>query len=316
MNKPLEATFDETDKNLFEVDDLRLRADALQHSVLPRLHVLLNQCVALVTQVYEVDVFQDSIVSYFPHFRQRRSRELRLGYDSAYVSLGGKRTKNKWHGFQRADGKPVQIVPFRLGIALRHDGMSLNLDHWLSHLTEESFRKLFQFHLEFEGLTHSVCYRSGLAPTESSTTPFTLAALGVIPLPATLSSQLLKVTLHSIRSMMLTYKSPEALRAASPNSSTRPTNGFAHSMQLRTFLNGSSYTQQLIWPKRGGRRNNESGSCPHFVGRFSNAMTGGVCPAAEILVLVSFCMSITSFPAHVVAKTPLLIIRLFATSAM
>src|SRR5437899_6537431 len=101
MNKPIEITFDEADKNLFQVDDPRLRADALQHSILPRLHVLLNQCVALVGQIYGIDVFQDSIVSYFPHFRQRRSRELRLLYHSAYVSLGGKRVKNKWDGFER-----------------------------------------------------------------------------------------------------------------------------------------------------------------------------------------------------------------------
>lgn len=164
MNKPLEITFDEADKNLFQVDDPRLRADALQHSVLPRLHVLLNQCVALVGQIYEIDPFQDSIVSYFPHFRPRRSRELRLLYHSAYVSLGGKRTKNRWHGFQRKDGKPVQIVPFRLGIALRFDGLSLMLEHWPMHLTDDSYRKLLQFHLDFEGLTHRLCYASGFCP--------------------------------------------------------------------------------------------------------------------------------------------------------
>jgi len=164
MNKPLEITFDEADQNLFQVDDPRLRADALQHSVLPRLHVLLNQCVALIGQVYEIDVFQDSIVSYFPHFRQRRSRELRLLYHAAYVSLGGKRTKNKWHGFQRVDSKPVQIVPFRLGIALSCDGIRLMLEHWPMRLTDGSYRKLLQFHLDFEGLTHRLCYASGFRP--------------------------------------------------------------------------------------------------------------------------------------------------------
>ncbi len=164
MNKPIEITFDEADRNLFQVDDPRLRADALQHSVLPRLHVLLNQCVSLIGQIYGVDVFQDSIVSFFPHFRQRRSRELDLLYQSAYVSLGGKRTKNKWHGFQRSNGKPVQIVPFRLGIALRYDGLSLMLEHWHMHLTDASYCKLLQFHLDFEGVTHRLCYASGLSP--------------------------------------------------------------------------------------------------------------------------------------------------------
>jgi hypothetical protein len=164
MNKLLEITFDEADKNLFQVDDPRLRADALQHSVLPRLRELLYQCVSLVGQVYGIDVFQDSIVSYSPHFRQRRSRDLRLFYHAAYVSLGGKRTKNKWHGFQRIDSKPVQIVPFALGIALRYDGLSLRLGYGPMHLTDQSYRKLLQFHLNFEGLTHRLCYANEAWP--------------------------------------------------------------------------------------------------------------------------------------------------------
>jgi hypothetical protein len=117
--------FDDSDKNLFEVDDPRLRADALRHSVLPRLHLVMHECIAKIREVFGVEALDDSIVSYFPHFRPKRQAELKLLYDSAYVALGGKRTKGKWNGVSRKDEKPVQILPFRLGLELTHQGLSI-----------------------------------------------------------------------------------------------------------------------------------------------------------------------------------------------
>ena len=78
-------TFDESDKNLFRVDDARLRADALRHSLLPRLHFLMNECIATVRQIYNVEALDDSIVSYYPHFRQKREKERDLLYEAAYL---------------------------------------------------------------------------------------------------------------------------------------------------------------------------------------------------------------------------------------
>ena len=46
-----DITFDSQDANLFLVDDARLRADALKHSVLPRLRVVMNAAVALVQDI-------------------------------------------------------------------------------------------------------------------------------------------------------------------------------------------------------------------------------------------------------------------------
>ncbi len=46
-----ETVFDESDGNLFQVDDARLRADALRHSLLPRLQVLLHRSITLVRGV-------------------------------------------------------------------------------------------------------------------------------------------------------------------------------------------------------------------------------------------------------------------------
>jgi hypothetical protein len=137
-----DITFDESDKNLFQVDDVRLRADALRHSLLPRLHFLMNECITTVRQVYNVEVLEDSIVSYYPHFRQKRERELGHLYEAAYVGLGGRRTENKWHGFERSDGKEVQIVPFRFGLYLSEEGLSLFLENYWGKmgLTDSSYK--------------------------------------------------------------------------------------------------------------------------------------------------------------------------------
>lgn len=160
-----DITFDESDKNLFQVDDARLRADALKHSLLPRLHFLMNECIVTVRQVYHVEVLEDSIVSYSPHFRQKRERELDYLYEAAYVGLGGRRTKNKWYGFERNDGKEVQIVPFRFGLYLSEEGLNLSLEnYWQMRLTDSSYKKLFDFHLEFEGLVHRLCYWCAITP--------------------------------------------------------------------------------------------------------------------------------------------------------
>ncbi len=44
-------TFDEQDANLFLVDDARLRADALKHSVLPRLRLVMNSAIARIREI-------------------------------------------------------------------------------------------------------------------------------------------------------------------------------------------------------------------------------------------------------------------------
>lgn len=160
-----DINFDENDKNLFQVDDARLRADALKHSILPRLHIVMNECISEIRRVYNVEVLDDSIVSFYPHFRQKRENELYLLYEAAYVGLGGKRVKGKWFGVERKDKKPVQIVPFRLGLQLTQDGLGILLENqWLKGLTDASFEKYLNFHLEFEDLTHRLCYLCGMQP--------------------------------------------------------------------------------------------------------------------------------------------------------
>lgn len=160
-----DISFDESYKNLFQVDDARLRADALKHSTVPRLRVVLNECITFIKDTYDIDALEDSRISWFPHFRLKREKELTHLYDSAYASLGGKQSKEKWHGFRRKDGKVVQLLPFRYGLMLEEDGLYIQLEnYWTKGLTDESHRKLFDFHIEYESLIHSMCYRASIKP--------------------------------------------------------------------------------------------------------------------------------------------------------
>ncbi len=163
-----EVTFDDQDENLFLVNDARLRADALQHSILPRLRVVLNEACALIHRVYGIDVFEDSIVSYYPHFRRQRDQELKLLYHAALVGLNGQRAKGKWHGLTRQDNKPVQIVPFRLAFALTPRGFGFILENWSMKLSAESFRRVLSFLIGHIDLIQLLCMKTGMVPQITS----------------------------------------------------------------------------------------------------------------------------------------------------
>ena len=87
------VSFDEQDRDLFKVDDVRLRADALRYSLLPKLLAVLNAAVKAIRDIYGVEAFADSIVFRSPNFRTKRENELKLQYDWANLGLGGKRHK-------------------------------------------------------------------------------------------------------------------------------------------------------------------------------------------------------------------------------
>jgi hypothetical protein len=156
--------FDEQDANLFLVDDARLRADALRHSVLPRLRVVMNVAIALIREIYGIEALEDSIVSIYPNFRQKRDRELLIKYESVFVGLGGQR-KAKWPGFARKDGKPVQILPFRFAFVLTQDGVFTVLENgWLKGLDMQSFERILRFHTDNEHKINPLCFESHMRP--------------------------------------------------------------------------------------------------------------------------------------------------------
>lgn len=157
--------FDESDQNLFQVDEPRLRAEAIQYSILPRLRRILDEGSSLIRDIYGIETFDDSIVSYSPHFRKKRKNELALLYPAAHTCFGGKRTSHKWFGMERKDKKPIHIVPFTYGFMLSEKGLAILLqNHWLTGLCAKSYKKIFHFHLRYEHLVHTMSYRANMKP--------------------------------------------------------------------------------------------------------------------------------------------------------
>ncbi|OQX20025.1 MAG: hypothetical protein BWK80_36165 [Desulfobacteraceae bacterium IS3] len=54
-----DIAFDESDKNLFQIDDLRLKADAIKYSILPKLHILTHHAILKIKEIYDIDVLED-----------------------------------------------------------------------------------------------------------------------------------------------------------------------------------------------------------------------------------------------------------------
>ena len=159
-----DITFDDQDSNLFLVEDARLRADALKHSVLPRLSVVMNAAITRIWEIYGIEALDDSIVSVFPNFRQKRDNELLVKYDQVFVGLGGQR-KAKWSGFSRRDGRPVQILPFRFAFILDERGVSIWLENgWLKGLDAASSEVLLHFHVENEDKINPLCFMARMRP--------------------------------------------------------------------------------------------------------------------------------------------------------
>jgi len=162
-----DISFDESDKNLFQIDDLRLKADALKYSILPKLHVLTNQAILKIKEIYDIEVLEDSHIPQSPNFRTKRDNELKVDYKWAYVGITGKyttkRTKQKWYGFKRQDGKPLHVVPFIYRFLLTENGLGIYLTYIYNiRLSDDTYSKILNFYLQFEELIHTLCNNTGI----------------------------------------------------------------------------------------------------------------------------------------------------------
>lgn len=160
-----ELIFDESDRNLFQVDDVQLRADAIKYSILPRMHQLINYIISLINKVYDLNPLEDSHISAYPNFRtSRRKNALSHLYENAFVSLHGKVTKNKWLELKRKDGGTVQFMPIRFAISIDENGGSIYLENWRMKLSKKSYAKFYEFNIEYENMLHRLCHDSHLRP--------------------------------------------------------------------------------------------------------------------------------------------------------
>jgi hypothetical protein len=128
---------------LFAIDDLELKAKALQLEVLPKLEAIASQAALLAQTVYGFDIFEYSKLSRTPNFRTnyQRTRQI-LDYNSAGCGLGGIWKNGIWKGVSRKNGRPVQILPFLYRFYLDAEGLQFQFyPNWLTGMANETWVK-------------------------------------------------------------------------------------------------------------------------------------------------------------------------------
>lgn len=147
---------DEEDRKLFLINDNALKAEALRHSILPRLENLLYIIIKEINDIYQIDLLEESKISKSSNFRNsNRNEPVKINYDACSVWLSGKIKPNYWKSLIKKTGEISQHTPFVFQIQLSGDEIlcflavnpSLKLgyesyqifDNWI----EKNFLKLF-----------------------------------------------------------------------------------------------------------------------------------------------------------------------------
>ena len=146
MEKLKNIFFDNDDKELFLVDDLQLKADAIRNSILPKMQVVVNYAISQIEMTYNVNVFDDCMIAQAPHHRlTRRKGTVKKNFDFARVSIRGQRNYEKWKGIETPDGADLQVSPFSLNLRLTIDGLFISLTNHNQRLSKKSNKKVFDF---------------------------------------------------------------------------------------------------------------------------------------------------------------------------
>lgn len=142
-----DVVFDNDDKNLFLIDDLQLKADAIRYSILPKLEIINNEIIARIIEVYGIDFYEHYSVSKSPAFRlakTQRKEATKTDYQNAAVSITGQRKDDKWFGLDRGEHKVPKIQPTSLGVELITEGISsVFFFNHPKNFTKETYKKFF-----------------------------------------------------------------------------------------------------------------------------------------------------------------------------
>lgn len=159
--EPQDIFFDEEDQNIFLVDDIQLKAEALRHSVLPKMQSACNHLVVLIRDIYGVEVLDDSSFTLSPQFRtNNRVVDLKKDYAMASLGLSGCRKEGMWPGLAKPGGEPVTIVPFGMSLELDNNGINTSIYLARPSYTKETFKKFFDFAEKYEGEIAAILHRA------------------------------------------------------------------------------------------------------------------------------------------------------------
>lgn len=152
MEKLENIIFDEEDQGLFLLNnDLQLKAEAIRNSILPKLNVVINYAISQINTVYQLNVYNDSMIAQAPHFvLNNRPNEVRKDYNYARVSLKGKRMYGMWHGIRKPGGIEPQVSPYALQLKLTEAGLVIAVCNATAEIDASSHKKVFDFLLKYE----------------------------------------------------------------------------------------------------------------------------------------------------------------------
>lgn len=146
MEKLKNIVFDNEDRELFLIDDLQLKADAVRYSILPKMQLVMNYAISQIDEIYKINVFNDCMIAQAPHYRlSSRQSDVKKDYDYARVSIRGQRKYGKWRGIEKPDGGQLQVSPFTLDLKLVQDGMFISLSNQNQQISKKSNQKIFNF---------------------------------------------------------------------------------------------------------------------------------------------------------------------------
>lgn len=144
-----EVNFDLDDKNLFLVDDLKLKADAIRHSILPKLEIITNHTIGLLGQIYSLNALDLSTILKFPNFRKTRAKDFSIDYTSSEAGLGAKRNTRLWSAMKKKNGEQPMIIPFSLTYCLDADSLHFYFFSNRYGLTMKDYSMFYNFHMNY-----------------------------------------------------------------------------------------------------------------------------------------------------------------------
>jgi len=151
MEKLENISFDKQDQELFLIDDLPLKAKAIRNSILPKLGVVINYAISQIDKVYNTNVLDDCMIAQAPHYRQhQRVYDIKKDYREARASIRGQRKFGKWLGIKKKNGGEPQLPSLTLDLILNSDGIFIVLGNQGKFLSQDSYRKIFNFLSEYD----------------------------------------------------------------------------------------------------------------------------------------------------------------------
>jgi hypothetical protein len=159
-----DINFDLEDKNVFEIDDFKLRAEAIRNSILPKLEFINNHAISEISKIYKLNVLEFSTNLKFPSFRKDRKNNFKIEYNNCESGIGGKRAKQLWTTVFNKKGENPQIIPFSLTFSLDLDGLSFYFCTNRYNLTLKNYDLFYKFHLNYTNEINNLSIYSKTLP--------------------------------------------------------------------------------------------------------------------------------------------------------